>query len=266
MANALTVVDGGKPKAAKRKAISKKVRFEVFKRDGFKCQYCGKCAPEVILNVDHIHPVSKGGDDDMMNYITSCFDCNSGKSDRLLSDDSALVKQRAQLEELNERREQLEMMLQWRDGLKLIDEESLASIEEAWEEVAVGWHLNESGRNTARKMLKTFGLAAVLDAIEVAGRQYLKFNADGDAIGDSVTAAWNKVGGICRMASQPESMRKLYYARGILRNRVYVNEGYVMVLMKDAVEKGMDPDSILELAKVVRNWTEFKNELESWAE
>lgn len=31
----------------KRKAISKRVRFEVFKRDSFKCQYCGKCAPDV---------------------------------------------------------------------------------------------------------------------------------------------------------------------------------------------------------------------------
>src|SRR5687767_268821 len=104
--------------ATKRKAISKKTRFEVFKRDGFKCQYCGKCAPDVILNVDHIHPVSKGGENDILNLITACEDCNGGKSDRLLSDDSVMAKQRAQLEELNERREQLEMMLQWRDGLK----------------------------------------------------------------------------------------------------------------------------------------------------
>jgi hypothetical protein len=266
MSNALTVVDGAKSKPAKRKGISKKVRFEVFKRDNFKCQYCGKCAPEAILNVDHIHPVSQGGEDDMMNYITSCFDCNSGKSDRLLSDDSVVAKQRQQLEELNERREQLEMMLQWRDGLKLIDEESLASIEEAWEEVAVGFHLNETGQNSARKLLKTFGLVAVLDAIDTAGRQYIKFNTEGNATNESANNAWSKIGGICRNASLPESMRKLYYARGILRNRVYVNEGYVMALMKEAVEKGMDPESILELAKVVRNWTEFKNELEGWTE
>ncbi|MFX5785200.1 HNH endonuclease, partial [Acinetobacter baumannii] len=47
---------------ATRKNISTKTRFEVFKRDSFKCQYCGRCAPEVILHVDHIHPVSKGGE------------------------------------------------------------------------------------------------------------------------------------------------------------------------------------------------------------
>jgi hypothetical protein len=266
MAEALKVVDGGKAKPAKRKAISQKTRFEVFKRDGFKCQYCGKCAPDVILNVDHIHPVSKGGEDDMMNYITSCFDCNSGKSDRLLTDDSVVAKQRAQLEELNVRREQLEMMLQWRDGLKAIDEESLEKVSEAWEAVATGYFLNDNGLNSARKLIKSFGLVAVLDAIDTAGRQYIKYGDSGNAQQDSVDKAWSKIGGICRIASQPESMRKLYYARGILRNRVYVNEGYVMPLMKEAVEKGMDPESILELAKVVRNWTDFKNELESWSE
>jgi hypothetical protein len=61
-------------------SISKKIRFEVFKRDGFTCQYCGKHPPEVILEVDHINPKSKGGQDDINNLLTSCFDCNRGKS------------------------------------------------------------------------------------------------------------------------------------------------------------------------------------------
>lgn len=61
-------------------SISKKIRFEVFKRDGFKCQYCGQNPPIVTLEVDHINPVSKGGEDDINNLITSCFDCNRGKS------------------------------------------------------------------------------------------------------------------------------------------------------------------------------------------
>lgn len=247
---------------ADRKSISKKTRFEVFKRDGFKCQYCGKCAPEVVLHVDHIHPVSKGGEDDMMNYVTACFDCNSGKSDRLLSDDSAIAKQRQQLEELNERREQLEMMLQWREGLKAIDGEALEKVGQAWAAVAVGFHLNENGLNGARKLIKQFGLVPVLDAIDTAAHQYIKIGEDGEATADSVHTAWSKIGGICRMASQPESMRKLYYARGILRNRIYVNEAYVMTLMKEAVERGADPDVIIELAKTVRNWTQFREELE----
>ena len=79
--------------ATKRKTISKKTRFEVFKRDSFKCQYCGASAPEAILVVDHIDPFSKGGADEMVNYITACQSCNAGKSDRVLSDTTTLQKQ-----------------------------------------------------------------------------------------------------------------------------------------------------------------------------
>jgi len=63
----------------KRKAIPDSTRFEVFKRDQFKCQYCGRCAPEIVLEIDHVDPHSKGGSDEILNLITSCRDCNSGK-------------------------------------------------------------------------------------------------------------------------------------------------------------------------------------------
>jgi 5-methylcytosine-specific restriction endonuclease McrA len=63
----------------RRKAVSKSVRFEVFKRDSFKCQYCGRSAPDVVLNIEHITAVANGGDNEIMNLVTACFDCNRGK-------------------------------------------------------------------------------------------------------------------------------------------------------------------------------------------
>ncbi|SOY56835.1 HNH endonuclease [Cupriavidus taiwanensis] len=248
--------------ATKRKPISKKLRFEVFKRDSFKCQYCGKCAPDVILEVDHIDPVANGGDNDVMNLITSCVDCNAGKSDRLLSDDSVVAKQRQQLAELNERREQLEMMLKWRDGLKAIDETSLAAIQDAWGEAVPGFHLNDSGLRQARTHLKKYGLAAILDAIGTAGAQYIKTDSDGKVTRESAGLAWEKVAGILRMSQQPDYMRDLFYARGILRNRIsYCDERHCIELMKDAVARGVQVEAIKDLARSVRNWTEFKNEI-----
>jgi 5-methylcytosine-specific restriction endonuclease McrA len=56
------------------------MRFEVFKRGGFRCTYCGRKPPEITLHVDHKIPKSKGGPDNINNYITACFDCNTGKS------------------------------------------------------------------------------------------------------------------------------------------------------------------------------------------
>lgn len=55
----------------KRKAISKSVRFEVFKRDNFRCQYCGATAPDVLLELDHVMPVAGGGDSEILNLLTS---------------------------------------------------------------------------------------------------------------------------------------------------------------------------------------------------
>jgi hypothetical protein len=69
-----------------RKSLSKRTRFEVFKRDGFTCQYCGSRPPDIILHCDHIDPVCEGGTDDIANLITSCADCNLGKGGIPLGD------------------------------------------------------------------------------------------------------------------------------------------------------------------------------------
>lgn len=62
------------------------MRFKVFERDGFTCQYCGARPPDVRLHVDHIFPRSKGGRWELDNLRTACEACNIGKSDRLISE------------------------------------------------------------------------------------------------------------------------------------------------------------------------------------
>jgi hypothetical protein len=69
------------PKKVK-KSVPLSVRFEVFKRDGFTCQYCGKKPPEAVLEVDHVTPESKGGTNTIENFKTSCFECNRGKGSK----------------------------------------------------------------------------------------------------------------------------------------------------------------------------------------
>jgi hypothetical protein len=81
----------------KRKSISKKLRFEIFKRDQFVCQYCGSHPPSVILHVDHIIPVKEGGENDMDNLITSCATCNLGKSANLLTSIPLSLKEKSEL-------------------------------------------------------------------------------------------------------------------------------------------------------------------------
>jgi len=60
-------------------SIGNKQRFEILRRDGFRCQYCGRNGKDVVLEVDHIDPKANGGVDDDDNLITACFECNRGK-------------------------------------------------------------------------------------------------------------------------------------------------------------------------------------------
>lgn len=61
-------------------SISNRLRYEIFRRDGFTCRYCGASAPDVALEVDHVVPVALGGSDKPANLTTACVLCNSGKS------------------------------------------------------------------------------------------------------------------------------------------------------------------------------------------
>lgn len=242
-----------------RKSISKKTRFEVFKRDSFCCQYCGQSAPDVVLEVDHIEAVSKGGSNDMMNFITSCKSCNSGKSDRRISDDSAVKKQKLQLDELNSRREQIEMMLRWRDGLRSIESEQLESASMRWSEHAIGYRLNEKGLKEARTLIKKHGLALMLEAMDESADSYIVYEDDGNASAESVQLAWSKVGGFLRMKSIPEEHRRLYYIKGIMRNRFFYVPHDVIKRMTKLVESGVPIEDIELEAKHSKNWTAFNN-------
>lgn len=92
--------------------ISKRLRFEVLKRDSFTCQYCGKPSPAAILELDHINPRSKGGTDTIDNLITSCSICNIGKSDiELEKAPNFLIENSSLLREKNKKIEELESII-----------------------------------------------------------------------------------------------------------------------------------------------------------
>ena len=173
-----------------RKAIPKSIRFEVFKRDSFVCQYCGRAAPEVILECDHIIPVAEGGSNELLNLVTACRDCNRGKGKRLLTNNQSIEKQKRQLDELNERREQMEMLVKWKKELLKLDEEQVSAVEDLVFNT-YGRSLTTHGRRNISKLIKRFGLNEVVEAAEIAFERYYKGN---DA---SAQKAMDKIGGVC---------------------------------------------------------------------
>lgn len=69
--------------------ISRRLRFEILRRDAHTCRYCGAKAPDVKLTVDHVVAQALGGKDEATNLVTACQPCNTGKAST--TTDSELV-------------------------------------------------------------------------------------------------------------------------------------------------------------------------------
>lgn len=178
-------------------AVTPKVRFEVFKRDSFTCQYCGQKAPDVLLEADHIDPRANGGGDEILNLVTACIDCNRGKGAVPLDDSTAVEKKRAQAADLQERREQIEMMAEWYKGLLSADSAEVDAVQAVWEEATSGrWTFNDAGRKQVKSLLKKFGLAEVMESSRIAFDNYFRYGEDGNVTPESFETAMSKVGGI----------------------------------------------------------------------
>ncbi|MBO7187136.1 MAG: HNH endonuclease [Clostridia bacterium] len=64
-----------------RGKVSNKMRFAIYKRDGYRCCNCGKTQEVECLEIDHIKPISKGGKSTYDNLQTLCKRCNKIKGD-----------------------------------------------------------------------------------------------------------------------------------------------------------------------------------------
>lgn len=262
-----------------RKSLSKKLRFEVFKRDSFTCQYCGKVAPNVILEVDHIEPVSKGGSNELLNLITSCYDCNRGKTNIELNDDAVVSKQRQQLELLQERREQIQLMFNWRkelDNLKSdIDDMVVSYIENKID----NFSLNESGIKKIPPLTKKYDLADILESIDLSASKYLRYDNEGNLSQESAEEFLNKIGGILVNKNKPPIERKASYIKGICRNRFsYWNPQTGSIVLNNYInalrEYGWSEERILDdlenevipKTKEAKNWSEWRGLIEKWTE
>lgn len=249
---------------AERKAISKKLRFEVFKRDSFTCQYCGKSAPDVVLHVDHIAPVKRGGKNDILNLITSCIDCNLGKGARELSDNSVLAKQQAQLQDLNERREQMELMLKWRKGLDDLSEMQLAEVEKYFKQLT-GNVFSDYGRREAKKWIKKFGLHELLEGMETSASQYLAVGKGGGFTPESINKVFDYTPKICQVnksSKEKPYLRDLIKLRWLAKKELWNSKEWeIMRVLESAHLAGVSIDDLREFINECGTWAQFKNTL-----
>lgn len=155
-----------------RKSLSTRVRFEVFKRDGFTCQYCGATPPSVVLHVDHIQPVKLGGDNSQDNLITACERCNLGKAAVPLSSVPKSLAEKAS--DVAEREAQIagytEIMLQSRERLEretwiVVDVLSPGASENGFP---------NSKFNSVKRFVSSLGVVETLEAAEITRAKFYR--------------------------------------------------------------------------------------------
>ena len=255
--------------ARKENPVGKRLRFEVFKRDSFKCQYCGRSAPEVLLHIDHIKAIANGGKSNITNLITACQGCNAGKSSIPLSDSSAISKSMLQAAELQQRREQLELLMEWQSGLADIDREKTDMVASFWSELVNPFHLTERGLTDLRKMLMQFGASSVLESMRESVVKCLKRDADGKPTKESVEDSWTKVGCFCivnKASLEDPELKELYYIRGIIRKRLdgkWFIPHQALNWLKAARSWGVDMEELKDIAREVYSWPNFGNKIDA---
>lgn len=153
-------------------AVTKRMRFEVFKRDGFTCQYCGRKPPQVTLEPDHVLAVSDGGPDVMENLVTACFDCNRGKSNVPLTSIPRPLVEIA--EEAAEKREQLEAYNRFLLDQRAAEDARVDEIGRYWHNKLVKprqrdkYVFADERARSIRTFVRRLPVAEILEAIDIA--------------------------------------------------------------------------------------------------
>lgn len=179
-----------------------------------------------------------------------------------------MSKTKDQLDELQVRHEQLEMMMEWQKGLRNLQTEVIDSLVNHWDELTYPYVTNDEERTELTKLSRKYTLLEIMNAMDISSEQYIKYDAQKDEpTEDSVLNAFKKLAGILRnrkdFEKDPE-LSELYYIRGILKNRfsAYPVETFSMKLMDEARKKGVSIREMRELAKTQSTWTKFKDSVE----
>lgn len=174
----------------KREPIGKKLRFEIFKRDEFACQYCGAHPPAVVLEIDHITPVADGGRSLIDNLVTACRPCNAGKGARPLTSVPISLHEKAQ--EIEEREEQLRgysAIMQAKEN-RIIDE-VLLICEFFWDKDK---RMPDDWFNGIRRFIETLGYWEVKAAAEAGTARFVHNKKR--AFLYCAKICWNKIRGV----------------------------------------------------------------------
>lgn len=222
----------------RRKYMTKEERFKIFKRDNFTCQYCGRKAPDVVLEIEHIVPVTKGGDNDELNLVTSCHDCNYGKGDSFHA--------------TTEKTEQMRQKWMKKKGFgECSDEQGIRLKESLKKNMGIDSSLEYWEK--IQEWVFLYSVEEVLEAIEKSSISYLKNFICSNHTKQEKDFAFNKIPAICYNARfwRTDSQPYFFYlinqyiksTKQFIPKRKYV---FLKEYVRDNIETKKQSDEFIE--------------------
>lgn len=153
----------------KREGMSQRLRFEVMKRDGFTCRYCGANAMSTVLEVDHVVAVANGGTNDPANLITACKACNGGKSDVPLN--RSQIATATSTVEIREHAKQVKAYLAACEELQCAKASVTGLVARHWNHHFGADGMPQELLNSLPYWVSAIGVPKVLEAVEATARR-----------------------------------------------------------------------------------------------
>lgn len=197
-----------------------------------------------------------------MNLVTSCEPCNQGKGAVKLTDDSAVQKRRAQAEDLQGRREQIEMMAEWQNGLIDLDAQAVATAA-AYFERLTSYSFNDDGLADLRTWVVSHGLERVMSEMRRLAAKCLRVE-DGKVTKESVEFTARAIHNTFKYAdlrAKDPVLSDLLYLRGIIRNRYPWCPDRCLFVLQNAQRSGVSIDDLRATVFQNRSFRAFEDDV-----
>ena len=211
-----------------REQIKPKLRFQVFERDGFTCQYCGRTPEqdEVVLNVDHTISVKNGGTNDIENLVTSCWDCNIGKGARsILKRTKTESDLQEELDLTHERLKQIKALNKKRQSIKKV-KHAISVTETQWARDITDESFDERCYSEIQKLSSKYTKEVLTESLEIAYNKHIRNNFD------SMPKFVAYVGGVARNLSLTDEQQQIFlmYNRDVFNSARMMHQTRKMIL------------------------------------
>jgi hypothetical protein len=246
----------------------KRIKYEIFEKDAFKCQFCGTGTPNVTLQLVRIQDAQQNDEWlDLAFLSTSCKICEKKKS----GVEEKSPNNYMSIDELEERLQQLKMLINWRKGMLNIRKQQLANLISYWENKIPDFETNNDQKKYLAAYISKYSSDEIRSAMDMAVDKFIKFSDDGTLDKNSILTAFSKIPEICQTKTE---IVNTHETDGLQRIHNQLEQGISGFFDSNRASQWLNYarswevpiDDLFKMATSVKSWTEFSLNIDKMVE